>query len=154
MAEITSATCFFARVSNQFIEAERFTLASGALSATRFRTIPCSKNAFNPQRTIVKPPIESMTCSTIESRSPWNLEFVIVMKVSFSARLVKIHSTVVLSSNSMRIRLFCSTFFTSISAEKPYISQSHWTRLPVSNLTRLPFRLRLRNRHDGENERE
>src|SRR5262245_22071119 len=37
----------------------------------------------------------------------------------------------------MRIRLFCSIALTLTSAEQPYISQSHLTSLPGSNLPLL-----------------
>jgi len=100
----------------------------------------CSRYAFKPAKTQVKPPVESSACFTSTSPSPLKPEFVILTNVASFPNGVKIHSTVVgepYPDHSMRMRLFCSTSFTVTSEEALYISQLHVTCFPASNLPLL-----------------
>src|SRR4030095_16374032 len=72
-----------------------FLTSSGKRSRTRFKMMPCSRNAFSPASTSAKPSVESSACFTISSPSPLKPVLVMLTKVALSDRPVKVHSTVV-----------------------------------------------------------
>jgi hypothetical protein len=53
----------------------------------------CSRYAFKPAKTQVKPPVESSACFTSSSPSPLKSEFVILTNVASFPYGVKIHTT-------------------------------------------------------------